>query len=99
MTEEQTSIVERIREGLYFRRFKTLRNLLDILEDTLALYLGISNATLHRRKKHASFHNQKASVWCASPACLELLTLYLVMRQPLVSGSRQKTPAPPANLH
>ncbi|MEN8772000.1 MAG: antitoxin Xre/MbcA/ParS toxin-binding domain-containing protein [Akkermansiaceae bacterium] len=60
MTEEQTSIVERIREGLYFRRFKTLRNLLDILEDTLALYLGISNATLHRRKKTRQFSQSES---------------------------------------
>jgi putative toxin-antitoxin system antitoxin component (TIGR02293 family) len=55
MTEEQTPIVERIREGLYFREFKTLQNLLDIPEDTLAHYLGISNATLHRRKKTRQF--------------------------------------------
>ena len=55
MTAEQTPIVERIREGLYFREFKALRHLLDIPEDTLALYLGISNATLHRRKKSRKF--------------------------------------------
>ena len=53
--EAQTPVVERIREGLYFREFVTLRKLLDIPEDTLAHYLGISNATLHRRKKSRRF--------------------------------------------
>jgi len=54
-TAPQTPVVERIREGLYFREFATLRNLLDIPEETLGLYLGMSNATLHRRKKSRRF--------------------------------------------
>jgi putative toxin-antitoxin system antitoxin component (TIGR02293 family) len=53
--EAQTPIVERIREGLYFREFTTLRHLLDLPEETLGLYLGMSNATLHRRKKSRQF--------------------------------------------
>lgn len=48
IAEAQTPIVERIREGLYFREFTTLRNLLDLPEETLGLYLGMSNATLHQ---------------------------------------------------
>jgi putative toxin-antitoxin system antitoxin component (TIGR02293 family) len=55
IAEAQTPIVERIREGLYFREFTTLRNLLDLPEETLGLYLGMSNATLHRRKKSRQF--------------------------------------------
>ncbi len=49
--ERQTPIVERIREGLYIREFHALRDLLAIPEEELGLYLGMSNATLHRRKK------------------------------------------------
>ncbi len=53
--EAQTPIIERIREGLYFREFKALRALLNIPEEELGLYLGMSNATLHRRKKSRQF--------------------------------------------
>ena len=55
LAEARTPIVERIREGLYFREFATLRNLLDLPEETLGHYLGMSNATLHRRKKSRQF--------------------------------------------
>lgn len=58
--EAQTPIVERIREGLYFREFATLRNLLDIPEESLGLYLGMSNATLHRRKKSRRFSQSES---------------------------------------
>ncbi len=51
----QTPIVERIREGLPFREFTALQALLQIPEEKLGLYLGMSNATLHRRKKSRSF--------------------------------------------
>ncbi len=54
-TEAQTPVVERIRDGLYFREFAALRNLLDIPEEALGIYLGMSNATLHRRKKTRQF--------------------------------------------
>lgn len=54
-TEIQTPVVERIREGLPFREFAALRNLLDIPEEALGIYLGMSNATLHRRKKTRQF--------------------------------------------
>lgn len=55
VAEARTPIVERIREGLSFRDFATLRNLLDLPEETLGSYLGMSNATLHRRKKSRRF--------------------------------------------
>ncbi len=55
VAEVRTPIVERIREGLSFRDFATLRNLLDLPEETLGSYLGMSNATLHRRKKSRRF--------------------------------------------
>jgi len=44
-------LVERIRNGLPMAEFKTLVDLLQIPEDELGRYLGISAATLHRRKK------------------------------------------------
>ncbi len=44
-------LVERIRQGLPMAEFKALVNLLQIPEDELGRYLGISAATLHRRKK------------------------------------------------
>jgi putative toxin-antitoxin system antitoxin component (TIGR02293 family) len=50
-TAVQTPIVERIREGIHFREFSILQSLLEIPEETLGRYLGMSNATLHRRKK------------------------------------------------
>lgn len=50
-TATQTPIVERIRDGIQFREFSTLQALLQIPEEALGRYLGMSNATLHRRKK------------------------------------------------
>ncbi len=44
-------LVERIRNGLPMAEFKALVDLLQIPEDELGRYLGISAATLHRRKK------------------------------------------------
>ncbi|MFT6241965.1 MAG: putative toxin-antitoxin system antitoxin component (TIGR02293 family) [Akkermansiaceae bacterium] len=46
-----SEIVERIRDGIQFREFSTLQALLEIPEEALGRYLGMSNATLHRRKK------------------------------------------------
>lgn len=51
----QTPVVERIRKGLAFREFSALQDLLKIPEEALGKYLGISNATLHRRKKDSTF--------------------------------------------
>ncbi len=49
-TATQTPIVERIRDGIQFREFSTLQALLKIPEEALGRYLGMSNATLHRRE-------------------------------------------------
>jgi putative toxin-antitoxin system antitoxin component (TIGR02293 family) len=42
--------IERIRAGLSFRSAENLQKALDMPMDKLALVLGISRATLHRRK-------------------------------------------------
>jgi putative toxin-antitoxin system antitoxin component (TIGR02293 family) len=42
--------IERIRTGLSFRSAENLQKALDMPMDKLALVLGISRATLHRRK-------------------------------------------------
>ena len=47
----QTPLVERIRTGLPMAEFRSLQDLLQIPEDDLGRLLGISPATLHRRKK------------------------------------------------
>lgn len=44
-------LVERIREGLPFTEFRVLRELLAVPEEELGRLLGISPATLNRRKK------------------------------------------------
>lgn len=46
-----TPIVDRIRKGLAFAEFLALRKLLNISEEELGRLLGMSTATLHRRKK------------------------------------------------
>lgn len=48
---EQTPLVERLRDGLPMMEFRLLQDLLRIPEEELGRYLGISPATLHRRKK------------------------------------------------
>lgn len=48
---EQTPLVERLRDGLPMAEFRLLQDLLRIPEEELGRYLGISPATLHRRKK------------------------------------------------
>ncbi len=50
-TAEQTPLVERLRDGLPMAEFRLLQDLLRIPEEELGRYLGISPATLHRRKK------------------------------------------------
>ena len=46
-----TYMVRRIREGLPIDELQALCELLECSEDALAKWLGISKATLHRRKK------------------------------------------------
>ncbi|MGE9269060.1 MAG: type II RES/Xre toxin-antitoxin system antitoxin [Verrucomicrobiales bacterium] len=48
-------IVERLRQGLPLAEFRTLQELLDIPEEELGRLLGISPATLNRRKKARRF--------------------------------------------
>ncbi len=43
-------LIERLRDGLPFRELEELRALLDLPMERLAAHLGISRATLHRRK-------------------------------------------------
>lgn len=47
----ETPLVERLRDGLPMMEFRLLQDLLRIPEEELGRYLGISPATLHRRKK------------------------------------------------
>lgn len=57
-------LVERIREGLPFFEFKALLDLLAIPEEELGRLLGISPATLNRRKKsrHLGSHESERIV-------------------------------------
>jgi putative toxin-antitoxin system antitoxin component (TIGR02293 family) len=47
----QTPLVQRLRDGLPMAEFRLLQDLLRISEEELGRFLGISPATLHRRKK------------------------------------------------
>ena len=51
MAVTQEPLVERLRNGFPMREFRLLQDLLKISEEELGRYLGISAATLHRRKK------------------------------------------------
>ena len=48
---EAPYLVGRVREGLPMAEFRALRELLALTEERLAALLGMSRATLHRRKK------------------------------------------------
>lgn len=48
---EAAYMVDRVRDGLEMAEFYTLQEILGITEERLAGLLGISRATLHRRKK------------------------------------------------
>ncbi|MFD2257059.1 antitoxin Xre/MbcA/ParS toxin-binding domain-containing protein [Luteolibacter algae] len=48
---EAVYLVSRVRDGLDFDEFQTLRQMLELTEERLAALLGMSRATLHRRKK------------------------------------------------
>lgn len=43
-------VIARLKDGLEFRELEELRDFLDLPMDRLAGHLGISRATLHRRK-------------------------------------------------
>lgn len=49
-----SSLIEALRQGLPFAELESLRELLDLPMDRLAAHLGISRATLHRRKVSGS---------------------------------------------
>jgi len=50
-TAVQTPLVARLRNGFPMMEFRLLQDLLRISEEELGRFLGISPATLHRRKK------------------------------------------------
>ena len=47
---EAAYVIEKVRDGLPMSEFHTLRDLLGLTEERLAGLLGLSRATLHRRK-------------------------------------------------
>lgn len=51
----QTPLVERVRKGLPMPEFRSLQEILGIPEEELGRFLGISPATLARRKKGGRF--------------------------------------------
>ena len=44
-------MIERVRDGLPFTEFHAMREMLSVTEERLGGWLGMSRATLHRRKK------------------------------------------------
>lgn len=48
---EAAYMVERVRDGLDFGEFHAFREVIGVTEERLGALLGISRATLHRRKK------------------------------------------------
>lgn len=48
---EAAYVVERVRDGLDFGEFQALREMLGLTEEKMGSLLGMSRATLHRRKK------------------------------------------------
>jgi len=48
---EAAYVVERVRDGLDFAEFQELREMLGLTEEKMGSLLGMSRATLHRRKK------------------------------------------------
>ena len=48
---EAAYMVEMVRDGLDFAEFHAFREMIGVTEERLAALLGISRATLHRRKK------------------------------------------------
>ncbi len=48
---EAAYMIERVRDGLPFAEFHALREMLGVTEERMGALLGMSRATLHRRKK------------------------------------------------
>jgi putative toxin-antitoxin system antitoxin component (TIGR02293 family) len=53
-------IVEQLRHGFLYDEFEMLRRWLDVSEEQLAIWLDISRATLHRRKKAGCFDKNES---------------------------------------
>ncbi len=52
MGEPETAyMIEKVRDGLPFAEFYAMREMLAVTEERLGAWLGMSRATLHRRKK------------------------------------------------
>lgn len=49
--QEAAYIIEKVRDGLPFAEFHAMREMLGVTEERLGAWLGMSRATLHRRKK------------------------------------------------
>lgn len=48
---EAAYVIDRVRVGLHMEEFHAMQDLLAVTEERLAALLGMSRATLHRRKK------------------------------------------------
>ncbi|MEO5916539.1 MAG: antitoxin Xre-like helix-turn-helix domain-containing protein [Luteolibacter sp.] len=44
-------MIDKVRDGLPFAEFHTMQELLNVTEERMGAWLGMSRATLHRRKK------------------------------------------------
>ena len=75
------AVIGRIRKGLPMAEFRALADWLGVSDDQLAPLLGISRATLHRRRKTghlesgapSDWHDEKPAyglVWSSPPAAL-----------------------------
>ena len=51
---EAAYIIEKVRDGLPFAEFHLMQEMLGVTEERLGAWLGMSRATLHRRKKLGS---------------------------------------------
>ena len=48
---EAAYIIDKVRDGLPFAEFHMMQEMLSVTEERLGAWLGMSRATLHRRKK------------------------------------------------
>lgn len=48
---EVAYMIDKVRDGLPFAEFHTMQELLNVTEERMGAWLGMSRATLHRRKK------------------------------------------------
>jgi putative toxin-antitoxin system antitoxin component (TIGR02293 family) len=51
LREEVSYMIGKVRDGLPFAEFHVMREMLGVTEERLGAWLGMSRATLHRRKK------------------------------------------------